>query len=199
MTVSIIEFRVNRKGTKIVASRRNVLQKEQAKKEEEAWETLKKDDVIEGEVKRLTNFGAFVDINGIDGLLHVSEISWGRVEKPEDILSVGEKVKVCILNIDKEHKKLSLSIKKLTEDPWNNVEEKYPMGSVVLGKIVRFADFGAFVQLEPGIDGLVHVSEISYKRINKPSDVLELNQEVKAKIININKETKRLKIGRAHV
>lgn len=195
MTVSIIEFRVNRKGTKIVASRRNVLQKEQAKKEEEAWETLKKDDVVEGEVKRLTNFGAFVDINGIDGLLHVSEISWGRVEKPEDILSVGEKVKVCILNIDKEHKKLSLSIKKLTEDPWNNVEEKYPVGSVVLGKIVRFADFGAFVQLEPGIDGLVHVSEISYKRINKPSDVLELNQEVKAKIINVNKETKRLSLS----
>lgn len=195
MTVSIIEFRVNRKGTKIVASRRNVLQKEQAKQEEEAWETFKKDDVVEGEIKRLTNFGAFVDINGIDGLLHVSEISWGRVEKPEDILSVGEKVKVCILNIDKEHKKLSLSIKKLTEDPWNNVEEKYPVGSVVLGKIVRFADFGAFVQLEPGIDGLVHVSEISYKRINKPSDVLELNQEVKAKIINVNKETKRLSLS----
>lgn len=195
ISVSIIEFKVNRKGTKIIASRRNVLQKEQVKKEDAAWKTLNKNDVVEGEVRRITNFGAFVDINGIDGLLHISEISWGRVERVEDILSVGKKVKVYILNIDKEHKKLSLSIKKLTEDPWNNVEKKYPIGSVVLGKIVRFTDFGAFIQLEPGIDGLVHVSEISYKRINKPSDVLKLNEEVKAKILNINKETKRLSLS----
>lgn len=195
MQVKIIEFKVNKRVTKIVASRRELLVKEQAEKEEEAWNTLKKDEVIEGEVRRLTSFGAFVDVNGIDGLLHVSEISWGRVEKPEDVLKVGEKVKVFILDIDKENKKLSLSIKKLTDDPWTNIEEKYPIGSIVLGKVVRFADFGAFIQLEPGVDGLVHVSEISYKRINKPSDVLKLNEEVKAKILNVNKDGKRLSLS----
>lgn len=195
MQVKIIEFKVNKRVTKIVASRRELLIKAQAEKEEEAWNTLKKDEVIEGEIRRLTSFGAFVDVNGIDGLLHVSEISWGRVEKPEDVLKVGEKVKVFILDIDKENKKLSLSIKKLTDDPWTNIEEKYPIGSIVLGKVVRFADFGAFVQLEPGVDGLVHVSEISYKRINKPSDVLKLNEEVKAKILNVNKDGKRLSLS----
>ncbi|KEI10477.1 4-hydroxy-3-methylbut-2-enyl diphosphate reductase [Clostridium sp. K25] len=195
MQVKIIEFKVNKRVTKIVASRRELLIKAQAEKEEEAWNTLKKDEVIEGEIRRLTSFGAFVDVNGIDGLLHVSEISWGRVEKPEDVLKVGEKVKVFILDIDKENKKLSLSIKKLTDDPWTNIEEKYPIGSIVLGKVVRFADFGSFVQLEPGVDGLVHVSEISYKRINKPSDVLKLNEEVKAKILNVNKDGKRLSLS----
>ncbi|MCD3195951.1 bifunctional 4-hydroxy-3-methylbut-2-enyl diphosphate reductase/30S ribosomal protein S1 [Clostridium botulinum C] len=195
MQVKIIEFKVNKRVTKIVASRRELLIKAQAEKEEEAWNTLKKDEVIEGEIRRLTSFGAFVDVNGIDGLLHVSEISWGRVEKPEDVLKVGEKVKVFILDIDKENKKLSLSIKKLTDNPWTNIEEKYPIGSIVLGKVVRFADFGAFVQLEPGVDGLVHVSEISYKRINKPSDVLKLNEEVKAKILNVNKDGKRLSLS----
>ncbi|KEI00400.1 bifunctional 4-hydroxy-3-methylbut-2-enyl diphosphate reductase/30S ribosomal protein S1 [Clostridium botulinum] len=195
MQVKIIEFKVNRKGTKIVASRRELLIKAQAQRQDEAWNSLEKDEVVEGEIRRLTSFGAFVDVNGIDGLLHVSEISWGRVEKPEDVLKIGEKVKVCILDIDKENKKLSLSIKKLTEDPWINIEEKYPIGSIVLGKVVRFADFGAFIQLEPGVDGLVHVSEISYKRINKPSDILKVDEEVKAKILSVNKDGKRLSLS----
>ena len=111
------------------------------------WNLLDKDTVVEGEIRRLTDFGAFVNVQGVDGLLHVSEISWGRIEKPSDVLNVGDKVKVYILDVDKDKKKLSLSMKKLIENPWNNVDIKYPVGNIVLGKVVRFAKFGAFVEL----------------------------------------------------
>ncbi len=192
LDINIIEYKVERKGTKIVASRRELLANEQTEKAAKAWESLEKNQIVEGEVKRLTNFGAFVDVNGIDGLLHVSEISWGRVNRPEEVLKVGNKVKVYILDIDKEKKKLSLSIKKLVSNPWGNVEEKYPVGSIVLGKIVRFVEFGAFIELEPGVDGLVHISEISHKRINKPSDILSIGDEVKAKILNVSHDDKKI-------
>ncbi|PJI10141.1 MULTISPECIES: bifunctional 4-hydroxy-3-methylbut-2-enyl diphosphate reductase/30S ribosomal protein S1 [Clostridium] len=190
--VAIIEYSIKKRQTKIVASRRELLNKEKEKLEAAVWDKLEQGQIVEGEVKRLTNFGAFVEIEGVDGLLHVSEISWGRVEKPADVLKIGDKIKVYILSIDKENKKLSLSIKKLTENPWNNVEEKYPVGSVVLGKVVRFADFGAFVELEPGVDGLVHISEISHKRIAKPSDALEIGEEIKAKILEVSSEDKKI-------
>ena len=150
--------------------------------EEEAWQA-EKDMVVEGEVKRLTSFGAFVEVKGVDGLLHVSEMSWARVTKPSSIVKIGDKITVKIIELDKENKRISLSIKALQEDPWNNVELKYPLDSVVLGKVVRFASFGAFVELEPGIDALVHISEISHKRINTPADALTIGQEVKAKIV----------------
>ncbi|QGU95182.1 bifunctional 4-hydroxy-3-methylbut-2-enyl diphosphate reductase/30S ribosomal protein S1 [Clostridium bovifaecis] len=195
LDVNIIEYKFQRRGTKIVASRRELLMAQQFEKESKAWNELDKGQIIEGEVKRITKFGAFIDIKGIDGLLHVSEISWGRIEKPGDVLKVGEKVTVYVLEADKENKKLSLSIKKLISNPWNDVEEKYPVGSIVLGKVVRFADFGAFIELEPGVDGLVHVSEISYKRINKPGDVLKIGEEVKAKILNVNKEEKKVSLS----
>ncbi|PRR75234.1 bifunctional 4-hydroxy-3-methylbut-2-enyl diphosphate reductase/30S ribosomal protein S1 [Clostridium thermopalmarium] len=195
LDVNIIEYKIQRRGTKIVASRRDILMKQQLERENKTWEKLHKDQIVEGEIKRITNFGAFVDIYGIDGLLHVSEISWGRIEKPEDVLKIGQKIKVYILEADKESKKLSLSIKKLIPNPWNDVEEKYPVGNMVLGKVVRFADFGAFVELEPGVDGLVHISEISYKRINKPEDVLKIGEQVKAKIINVNKEEKKISLS----
>ena len=192
LEVKIIEFSEKRNTTRIVASRREILKIEKEKTESNAWQQLEKEQIVEGEVKRLTDFGAFVDINGVDGLLHVSEISWGRINKASDVLKVGEKVKVFIIDVDKENKKLSLSIKKLIEDPWENVEEKYPVGSVVLGKVVRFANFGAFVELEPGVDALVHISEISHKRIAKPSDILAIGEEVKAKILDVKKESKKI-------
>lgn len=195
LNVNIIEYKVQKRGTKIVASRRDILIKEKAKMEEEAWESLEEGQILEGEIKRITDFGAFVDVKGIDGLLHVSEISWGRIEKPQDVLKVGEKIKVSVLKVDKSNKKLSLSIKSLIPDPWESVEEKYPVGNIVLGKVVRFADFGAFIELEPGVDGLVHISEISYKRINKPSDVLKVGDEVKAKIIHVSKENKKISLS----
>lgn len=192
LEVEIIEYSTKKKQSKIVGSRRTILKKEKEEKESAIWDKLEQGQTVEGEVKRLTDFGAFVDIEGVDGLLHVSEISWGRVNKPADALKVGDNVKVYILSIDKENKKLSLSMKKLVEDPWNNIEEKYPAGSVVLGKVVRFANFGAFVELEPGVDGLVHISEISHKRIAKPSEVLTIGEEVKAKILDVNGETKKI-------
>lgn len=195
LEVNIIEYKLQRRGSKIVASRRNLLTKEKAEKEASAWSALEKGQIVEGNVKRLTNFGAFVEVNGLDGLLHVSEMSWGRVEKPEDVLKIDDKINVYILDIDKEKKKLSLSMKKLIANPWEAIEEKYPIGNIVLGKVVRFADFGAFIELEPGVDGLVHISEISYKRINKPGDVLKIGEQVKAKIINVNKEDKKISLS----
>lgn len=195
LEVNIIEYKLQRRGSKIVASRRNLLTKEKAEKEASAWSALEKGQIVEGNVKRLTNFGAFVEVNGLDGLLHVSEMSWGRVEKPEDVLKIDDKINVYILDIDKEKKKLSLSMKKLIANPWESIEEKYPIGNIVLGKVVRFADFGAFIELEPGVDGLVHISEISYKRINKPGDVLKIGEQVKAKIINVNKEDKKISLS----
>lgn len=192
LEVEIIEYSTKKKQSKIVGSRREILKKEKEVKEAAIWDKLEQGQIVDGEVKRLTDFGAFIDIEGVDGLLHVSEISWGRVNKPADALKIGEKVKVYILSIDKENKKLSLSMKKLIEDPWNNIEEKYPAGSVVLGKVVRFANFGAFVELEPGVDGLVHISEISHKRIAKPSEVLAIGEEIKAKIIDVNGESKKI-------
>jgi (E)-4-hydroxy-3-methyl-but-2-enyl pyrophosphate reductase len=190
--VKIIEFKDERRGTKIVASRRELLKSEKSKVEEIAWSSLEQGQKVVGEVKRLTSFGAFVDVNGVDGLLHVSEMSWGRVTKPSDILKVGDKIEVYLLEADKENKKLSLSIKKLTENPWTNVDVKYPVGNIVLGKVVRFASFGAFVELEPGVDALVHISQISNKRIANPGEVLTIGQSVKAKIVEVDKEAKKI-------
>lgn len=192
LEVKIIEFSTERNSTRVVASRRNLLKVEKDKKEEETWNGLEKDTIVDGEVKRLTDFGAFIDVQGVDGLLHVSEMSWGRIQKPGDMLNIGDKLKVYILDVDSEKKKLSLSIKKLIEDPWNNVEVKYPVGSIVLGKVVRFANFGAFIELEPGVDALVHISQISHKRINKPEEILNIGQEIKAKILDVNRENKKI-------
>lgn len=192
LTVNIIEFEDDRNNTKIVASRRGLLKEEQLKIEEKAWASLEKDIIKEGEVRRLTSFGAFVNIDGVDGLLHVSEISWGRVENPSDILKVGDKIKVYIKDIDKDKKKLALSIKDLTKDPWNDVDVKYPVGNIVLGTVVRFASFGAFVELEDGVDGLIHISQISHKRVDKVQDELSIGQQVKAKIVEVDGEKRKI-------
>lgn len=190
--LNIIEFDDTKRQTRIVGSRREILKAEKSKIEVDSWGKLEKDTIVEGEVKRLTAFGAFVCVNGVDGLLHVSEISWGRINKPSDILKVGDKIQVYILDIDKENKKLSLSMKKLIENPWNDVEVKYPVGNIVLGKVVRFANFGAFIELEPGVDALVHISQISHKKINKPEEILKTGEMVKAKILDVNKEDKKI-------
>lgn len=192
LEVNVIEYKEGRRGTKIIGSRRDLLKAEKSVAEEKTWNELQAGTKVIGEVKRLTDFGAFVDVNGVDGLLHVSEISWGRVNKPSDVLKIGDKIEVYILNVDKENKKLSLSIKKLTENPWNDIDVKYPAGNIVLGKVVRFANFGAFIELEPGVDALAHISQISHRRINKPSDALTVGQLVKAKIIEVDKEAKKI-------
>lgn len=194
LKVKLIEFTTGRHN-KIIASRRVILEAEQAEKEAKAWASFNVGDVVKGEVKRFTNFGAFVNVDGVDGLLHLSQISWKHIDKVEDVLSKGQIIDVKIIDLDKEEKKLSLSIKELTPEPWTNAKEKYPEGSVVLGKVVRINDFGAFVELEPGVDGLVHISKISHDRIENPADVLTVGQEVKALILSVDEENKRISLS----
>lgn len=194
MEVKLIEFNLN-KPSKVIASRRVILEKEQNEKEDKAWAQFNISDIVKGEIKRFTSFGAFAEINGVDGLIHLSQISWKHVSKAEDVLKKGDIMDLKIIDLDKENKKLSLSIKKLTKEPWENVTLKYPEGSVVLGKVVRINDFGVFVELEPGLDALVHISKISHDRIEHPSEVLTVGEEIKAKILSVDEEKKRISLS----
>jgi len=194
LQVKLIEFSLGR-TSKIIASRRVILEEELTKKEEKAWSGFHVGDIVKGEIKRFAKFGAFAQINGIDGLIHLSQISWKHIYKAEEVLKKGDIVDLKIIDLDKEANKLSLSIKQLTPEPWENVAEKYPEDSIVLGKVVRLNDFGAFIELEPGLDGLVHVSKISYDRITHPSEVLTIGEEVKAKILSVDAENKRVSLS----
>ncbi len=188
--IKLIEYSRERNRVKIVGSRRELLEKENEVKKATTWSSLEKGMVVE--VKRLTAFGAFVEINGIDGLLHSSEMSWNKVNNPSKLFKVGQIIKVGVLEVDRENNKLALSVKMLSENPWNNINEKYPTGNVVAGKVVRFAPFGAFVELEEGIDGLVHISQISSERVEKIEDVLKIGEIVKAVITQVDAEGKKI-------
>lgn len=190
--IKLIEYSRERNRVKIVGSRRELLEKENEVKKATTWASLENGMVVEGEVKRLTAFGAFVEINGIDGLLHSSEMSWNKVNNPSKLFKVGQIIKVGVLEVDRENNKLALSVKMLSENPWNNINEKYPTGNVVAGKVVRFAPFGAFVELEEGIDGLVHISQISNERVEKIEDVLKIGEIVKAVITQVDAEGKKI-------
>jgi (E)-4-hydroxy-3-methyl-but-2-enyl pyrophosphate reductase len=190
--IKLIEYTKERNRVKVVGSRRELLEKDNEAKKATTWASLEKGMVIEGEVKRLTAFGAFVEINGIDGLLHSSEMSWNKVNNPSKLFKVGEIIKVGILEVDRENNKLALSVKMLSENPWNNISEKYPIGNIVAGKVVRFAPFGAFVELEEGIDGLVHISQISNERVEKVENVLKIGETVKAVITQVDSEGKKI-------
>lgn len=194
LEIKLIDFSL-RNPVKVVASRRILLEDVKNEEESKIWESFNLGDVLKGEVKRFTSFGAFVDVNGIDGLLHLSQISWNHIKNVSDVLKEGQIVEVKIINLDKEAKKLSLSMKELTAKPWENVKEKYPEESIVLGKVVRLNDFGAFIELEPGVDGLVHISKISFNRIEHPSEVLKVGEEIKAKILSVDEENKRISLS----
>lgn len=194
LDVKLIDFSLG-KPVKVVASRRVLLEEAKNAEEAKALENINIGDVVKGEVKRFTNFGAFVNINGIDGLLHLSQISWNHIKNAGDVLKEGQIVDVKVIDLDKETKKLSLSMKELMPKPWDNAKEKYPEESIVLGKVVRLNDFGAFVELEPGVDGLVHISKISHNRIEHPSEVLKIGQEIKAKILGVDEENKRISLS----
>lgn len=191
--VEIIEL--NKGKRKAVFSRRSILEAENAKLKEALWAKLEVKQLITGEVKRLTNFGAFVDVGGADGLIHISELSWGRVSHPSEVVKVGDQVEVLVLSANKEDGKISLSLKQAKENPWNLVEQNYNVGDVVDGKVVNMTDFGAFVEIEPGVEGLVHISQISKERIEKPSDVLEEGKAYPVKIIEMSLEEKRIKLS----
>ncbi len=191
---SILDY--NRKRQNVVVSRRELVEKELAEKKKETLATLEEGQVREGVVKNITEYGAFVDLGGIDGLLHVTDISWGRVEHPSKVLKVGDTVKVKVLSFDREKEKVALGIKQLTEDPWLKVAEKYPEGEKVTGKVVNLTEYGAFVELEEGVEGLIHVSEMSWtKRIRHPKQVLEVGDEVEAVVLKVDPEARRISLG----
>ncbi len=193
ITFVITEF--NLRKSRIIGNRRMLLEKEKSAKMEEVFDQLHVGDVMTGVVKNITEYGAFVNISGIDGLVHISELSWGRIRSPKDVVKVGEEVKVRILEIDKDKQKVSLSMKFDDENPWNGAEVKYAVGNTVSGRVARMTDFGAFVELEKGVDALLHVSQISMKHVEKPSDVLSVGQTVTAKVTDLNLADKKISLS----
>ncbi len=189
----IIEF--NRARRRIVASRRELMQAKEDALKDEVYAKLKKGDEVKGVVNRIVSFGAFVDLGGVDGLVHISELSWTRVNKVTDVLKVGDEVSAVVLDIDKEKDKIALTLKKKDKDPWYLAKDKYKLHDTVEGKVVRIVDFGAFIELEEGIDALVHISQISKKHVTKVEDVLEIGQVVKAKIIEIDLSNKKISLS----
>ena len=191
-----IEFVVtefNPKKRRIIGDRKQLLVAEKAKLKEELFARIHVGDVVEGTVKNLTDFGAFIDLGGADGLLHISEMSWGRVENPRKVFKVGDVTKVLIKDIKDD--KIALSLKFEDQNPWLNADGKYNVGAIVKGKVARMADFGAFVELEPGVDALLHVSQISKEHVDKPSDVLSVGQEIEAKVVDFNNEDHKISLS----
>ena len=178
----VYEFKivkVNDDRKNIVLSRREVIEAERADQRQRFLETVKEGDKVEGLVKNITDFGAFVDLRGMDGLLHITDMSWGRVNHPSEMLHIGQSLEVVILEVDREKERVSLGLKQMTDNPWADIERKYPINSHVKGRVTKLLPYGAFVELEKGVEGLVHVSELSWvKRITRPSDVLKLDQEI---------------------
>ncbi len=191
----ILEFDKSRARTRIVAGRKALVQKEIDEKKAKVFATINVGDRIEGTVSRIVEFGAFVDLGGVDGLIHISEMSWGRVKKVTDVLKVGDKVTVTVLDVNPEKGKISLSLKDLNADPWNTAAEKYAVGNVVAGKVVRMVPFGAFIELEEGVDGLVHISQIAYKHVEKPEDELTVGQEIQAKVTELDLDNKKISLS----
>ena len=193
MKLKIIE--VDKAKKRIVCSRKAVLLAEEAEKKKAVWATLKEGEVVEGIVRRLTSFGVFVDIGGVDGLVHITDLSWGRVKQPSDVVSVNQKIPVKILSLDPEKERISLSYKATQPRPWDVAGEKYAVGSVVEGKVVRITTFGAFVELEPGLDGLVHISQCALTRIAKVEDAVKVGDVVRVKILSVDTEAKRISLS----
>ena len=191
-----IEFvltEVNPRKRRIIGDRKQLIVEKKKKMQEELLARIEVGMMIEGTVKNLTDFGAFIDLGGADGLLHISEMSWGRVADPKKLFKVGDKVNVMIKDI--ADTKIALTLKLEENNPWKNAAEKYQIGTVVTGKVARMTDFGAFIELEEGIDALLHVSQISIEHVEKPSDVLKVGQEITAKIVDFNEETKKISLS----
>lgn len=187
----LTEFNPRRR--RIIGDRKQLLVAKKEQMQKELLERIQIGDVVEGTVKNITDFGAFIDLGGADGLLHISEMSWGRVENPKKVFTVGQQVRVFIKDI--KDTKIALSMKFEDENPWNNAAEKYAVGTIVTGTVARMTDFGAFVELAPGVDALLHVSQISREHVNKPSDVLEIGQEIEAKIVDFSEEERKISLS----
>jgi 4-hydroxy-3-methylbut-2-enyl diphosphate reductase len=194
-TIPVRVIETDRKKNKVIASHRLPAEEERQKKEGETWGTLQKDKIIEGVVRRITDFGAFVDLGGVDGLLHVREMAWGRVEHPEHVVKKGQKIQVLILDIDEERKRVALGLKQLQGDPWKKAAKNFKVGQTLKGKVVRIAPSCAFMELEDGVEGIIPISEMSETRINKPEDVMNIGDEIEARIKQIQPNQRRITLS----
>ena len=193
MKLKIID--VNKEKKRIVASRKEYLREESARKKDEAWSKLEVGAVVKGTVRRFADFGAFVDLGGVDGLIHITDMAWYRIGHPSEVLKIGDEIEVKILNLDKERERIQLGYKQLQSRPWDNIEEKYPVGMVLERKVVRIRPFGAFIELEPGVDGLVHISQCALTRVAKVEDALQPDQMVKVKVLGVDPEAHRISLS----
>ncbi|MEW6101092.1 MAG: 30S ribosomal protein S1 [Candidatus Omnitrophota bacterium] len=188
--------KVNNLRRSIILSRREAVQKEREAAKDKVWQDLKIGEICPGTVKAITDFGAFVDLGGVDGLLHITDMSWSKISHPSEIVALGDKIEVMILNLDREQGKISLGLKQRLADPWQDLESKFSVGTKVKGKVVNILNYGVFIELEKGIEGLVHVSEISWtKRINNPAEMFAIGDVVEAQIINIDKDSRRISLS----
>lgn len=191
---AVVKF--NRPRGNVVVSRRALLEKERDSLKQDILRVLEEGVILEGTVKNITGYGAFVDLGGIDGILHISDMSWGRINHPSEIVQVGEKIKVVVLKFDAEKERISLGMKQLTPDPWNTVADKYPVGTRIQGKVISLMDYGAFVELESGIEGLIHISEMSWtKKVAHPSKLLQVGQNVEVVVLNVDPNHRRISLG----
>ncbi|WP_078391186.1 30S ribosomal protein S1 [Shouchella patagoniensis] len=186
---------IDKANNKLILSQRAVQEEEMEEKKKEVISSIQVGEIVEGTVQRLTNFGAFVDVGGVDGLVHISQISYERVNHPQDLLSEGQLVKVKVLSVDRDSERISLSIKETSPGPWADIENKFAIGTVVTGTVKRLVSFGAFVEIAPGVEGLVHISQISSRHIGTPQEVLEEGQEVQAKILEVSEADKRVSLS----
>ena len=185
----------NEREKNLVISRRELLEQERAEQREKTWASLEEGQVREGTVRSVKDFGAFVDLGGVDGLLPIGEMSWSRVQKVEDLVKTGDKVQVKVIKIDPVARKLTLGLKQLTPSPWETVEQKYPRGLMTKGKVTKLMEFGAFVELEPGIEGLIHITELSPNRVRRVADIVQPGQDVEVRILKVEPELKRIALS----
>jgi ribosomal protein S1 len=195
-TLRLKVIELDRSKRRAILSRKVVLEEEARIKREKLWQEIEEGQVREGVVKSLTDFGAFIDLGGVDGLLHISEMSWGRIQHPSEVLKEGETVRVKVLRLDREKEKISLGLRQVLPNPWDTVQERYQEGAIYTGKVVRLATFGAFVELEPGVDGLVHISQLADHRVATPSEVVQVGDIIRVKVLYIDPQAKRISLSK---
>ena len=195
-TIECKVVKINQDRRNIVLSRRELVEQQRTEKRKKLFAELQPGMVVHGVVKNITDFGAFIDLDGLDGLLHITDMSWGRINHPSEVVKIGDELEVVVLDVNREKERVSLGLKQRTPDPWDNIEGKYPVGAKLKGKVVNIVPYGAFIELEEGVEGLVHVSELSWtKRISRPSDVLAVGDQVEAVVLQIQKDDKKISLG----
>lgn len=194
-TLKVKLIQLDKIKNKVVLSGKEVEKLEFEQKSKELWDNLSKGDKVEGIVSRITNFGVFIDLGGVEGLAHISELSWKKVKNPSEVVSVGDKLNVYVLNLDRDRNRISLSIKRVLNSPWENVGDKYKVNDIVDGTVSKVIGIGAFVEIEPGLEGLVHISQISQEHISAPEEILKVGDKVKVKILNIDEKASRISLS----